>query len=132
MQIYHFLDWFFIVFHTALIIFNVFGWIYKPTRKWNFLALCLTAASWFILGIFYGIGYCFLTDWHWQVLRKLSQYPFESSYVQYLFRRLLSVRVSADFADTLTAVVFFASFIISGLINLRDILIKKRKKEAAE
>ncbi len=127
MFLYHFLDWFFVVFHTALIIFNVFGWIYKKTRKWNFFALCITAASWFILGIFYGIGYCFLTDWHWQVLGKLSQYPFETSYVQYLFRRLLSVPVSADFADKLTAVVFFVSFFISGIWNLRDIFEKKKK-----
>ncbi len=129
MLFYQFLDWFFVIFHSGLIIFNIFGWIYKPTRKWNFLALCLTAASWFILGLFYGIGYCFLTDWHWQVLRKLSEYPFETSYVQYLFRRIFSIRVSAEFADTLTATVFFAVFFVSGIINLRDIIKKNKIKK---
>jgi hypothetical protein len=48
-------DIFFIVFHTFLIFFNLFGWIFKPLRKANLVVLILTGASWFILGIFYGI-----------------------------------------------------------------------------
>ncbi|MCD4791284.1 MAG: DUF2784 domain-containing protein, partial [Bacteroidales bacterium] len=77
---YKFLDTFFVVFHTALIIFNLFGWIWKPTRRLNLITLLLTGASWFILGIFYGIGYCPLTDWHWQVLHKLGIYDVPNSY----------------------------------------------------
>ena len=65
----------FFVFHVALIIFNLFGWIPKRLRKWNLAALSLTAFSWFALGIFYGFGYCFLTDWHWQIREKLGYLP---------------------------------------------------------
>lgn len=122
MWLWHLIDWFFVVFHTALIFFNLFGWIPKRIRKWNLLVLLLTAASWYLLGIFYGWGYCFLTDWHWQVLGKLSVSPSEHSYVQYLLRRLLGMKVSADFADILTASLFFAALAISVYVNLRAIL----------
>lgn len=122
MILYQILDWVFVVFHTALIIFNIFGWALKSLRKWNLLTLSLTAVSWFVLGMFYGIGYCFLTDWHWNVLIEIGQYPVENSYIQYLFRRLFSIEVSADFADTLTASVFFVAVILSVYLNLRDII----------
>jgi hypothetical protein len=127
----HLLDWFFVIFHTVLMLFNMLGWLFKKTRKWNLLTLLLTAFSWFILGLFYGMGYCILTDWHWDVLRKLSAYPVENSYVQYLFRRLLQIRVSADFADLLTAGVFFVSLVMSVFLNIRDVVLKKKKKSIA-
>ncbi len=128
MFLYHFLDWFFVVFHTVFIVFNVFAWLYKPLRRWNLLTLGLTAASWFILGVFYGWGYCFLTHWHWEILYKLGNYPLESSYVQYLFRRLLNIKVSADFADILTAGVFFVALAISLTINILDFIRFRRRK----
>jgi uncharacterized membrane protein YeiH len=52
------LDYFFIAFHSALIIFNLFAWIPRFTRRWNLISLGLTAFSWLGLGLFYGIGYC--------------------------------------------------------------------------
>ncbi len=127
----HLLDWFFVVFHTLLMMFNVFGWLSRKMRKWNLFTLLLTAFSWFILGLFFGMGYCILTDWHWGVLRKLSAYPVENSYVQYLFRRLLHIRVSAQFADILTATLFFISLGMSVFLNIRDLVLKKKNKPLA-
>jgi hypothetical protein len=127
----HLLDWFFVVFHTLLMMFNVFGWLSEKLRKWNLLTLLLTAFSWFILGLFFGMGYCILTDWHWDVLRKLSAHPVENSYVQYLFRRLLHIRVSAQFADILTAALFFVSLGMSVVLNIRDVVLKKKNKPIA-
>ena len=56
------IDLFFVVFHTSLTLFNALGWIGYKTRKLNLVTLLLTGGSWFILGIFYGIGYCPLTE----------------------------------------------------------------------
>jgi hypothetical protein len=120
------LDWFFVVFHSSIIIFNMFGWIWPKTRKWNLFTLLLTAFSWFVLGIFFGIGYCFLTHWHWDVLSALSEYPPENSYVQYLIRRLTGIRISAELADILTLMIFIISMLLSGWLNVRDFL-KRRK-----
>lgn len=118
-MLYQFLDIFFLIFHSLLIVFNLFGWLFRALLRLNLLALSLTAFSWFVLGIFYGWGYCFLTDWHWEVLYVLDKYPPENSYVQYILRRLLNIKISANFADILTAVLFFASFTTSIVLNLK-------------
>ncbi len=67
-----FLDIFFTVFHSLLVLFILFGWIWKKTRRLNLICILLTGASWLFLGIFYGLGYCPLTDWHFNILRRLG------------------------------------------------------------
>ncbi|MEO5906489.1 MAG: DUF2784 family protein, partial [Saprospiraceae bacterium] len=66
-MVYELLDYFFFFFHTSLILFNCFGWIFPKLRRWNLITLLLTAFSWFVLGIWFGLGYCVCTDWHWAV-----------------------------------------------------------------
>ncbi len=117
---YKFLDIFFVVFHTSMIFFNLFGWTWKPTRKANLITLLLTGGSWFILGIFYGIGYCPLTDWHWQVLHKLGIYDLPNSYVKYLVLRLTGIDLTAGLTDALTVILFFVALIMSVLFNFRN------------
>ncbi len=123
----NFLDVFFLVFHSTLIVFNLFGWVYKPLRKWNLLCLLLTGLSWFGLGIFYGIGYCPLTDWHWMVLRELGETGIPASYVQYILDRILSISVTPSQADILTVSTFFIALVISSLLNWRDRISRKRQ-----
>ena len=94
---YHFLDFFFLIFHAIVTLFNLLGWIWKKTRKANIILLLLTAFAWFGLGVFYGIGYCPLTDWHWKVLEKLGENNLPYSYIKYLIDRITG---SPDF-DTL-------------------------------
>lgn len=119
-----FLDIFFVVFHTALIIFNLFGWIWKPARRLNLITLLLTGVSWFILGIFYGIGYCPLTDWHWQVLHKLGIYDVPNSYVKYLVLRLTGVDLNVGLVDALTVSLFFIALTMSVISNFRNRIFK--------
>ena len=118
-MIYHFLDWFFVIFHTLLIFFNLFGWICKATRKANLITLLLTGSSWFILGIFYGIGYCPLTDWHWQVLHKLGKSGMPVSYIKYLADRITGLDFDAGLVNTLTVAGFFLALILSLFFNFR-------------
>ena len=66
------LNLFFFGFHTVLILFNIFGWLIPRWRLANLITLSLTAFSWFVLGIWYGWGYCFCTDWHWQIREMLG------------------------------------------------------------
>jgi len=114
----HFLDLFFIVFHTFLIFFNLFGWIWKPTRKANLVTLLLTGGSWFILGIFYGWGYCPLTDWHWEVLNKIGAPVLPDSYISYLLQRLTGIFLSAKWTDFLTLMFYFLALSGSVYTNL--------------
>ncbi|MGE0930442.1 DUF2784 domain-containing protein [Peijinzhouia sedimentorum] len=83
-----FLNIFFFVFHTALILFNLFGWLFRKTRKLHFYSILLMLFSWLILGFWKGFGYCFLTDWHYQILRKLGERDLPSSYISFLVKTL--------------------------------------------
>ena len=118
-MIYQLLDILIIFFHTALIIFNLFGWMYKPLRRWNLITLTLTAFSWFVLGAFYGFGYCFLTDWHWQIREKLGYANPFNSYIQFLIVTLLRVTISEIAVNILTGTLFLAALVMSVITNLR-------------
>ena len=118
--LYEIANAFFFVFHILLIVFNLFGWVFKSLRKWNLLSLGLTAFSWFVLGFFYGFGYCFLTDWHWQVRENLGYpNPFDS-YIQFLINSLFFITMPEAAVNIVTATLFFVALIISIATNIRD------------
>lgn len=112
-----FIDYFFLVFHTGLILFNLFGWLWKPLRKWHLAVISLTFASWGILGIWYGWGYCPLTDWHWDVLYLLGETDLPYSYISYLLRRLLSVELPDSWVDMMTLVLALLALTASLKVN---------------
>ena len=112
-----FLDYFFLVFHTLLICFNLFAWIWKPLRKWHLATITMTLASWVILGFWYGWGYCPLTDWHWQVLRNLGENELPNSYIGYILERLVGLQFQAGTVDLFTLVFALLAFFISIKVN---------------
>jgi hypothetical protein len=121
------IDIFFIGFHTSLILFNVFGWLVPRWRFANFVSLSLTAFSWFILGIWFGWGYCICTDWHWQIRDMLGCSNMSASYVHFLILELTNIDMSAKLVDAYTAIVFVAVFLISIYLNLRKWIANKSR-----
>lgn len=119
------LDYFFLLFHTLLIVVNVLGWIPKSTRKIQLYVILATLFSWFVMGLFYGWGYCLLTDWHWDVLSALGERPTQNAYVQYLFDRLLGWQISRSLSDWLTIIGLLVGIIGAILVRLIPKLIKK-------
>ena len=122
------LDIFFIVFHSTLILFVLFGWISVKTRKAHLVMVGLTGGSWFILGIFYGIGFCPLTEWHWQVLRQMGETGLPVSYVQYILHRLLGISITASFADKITLLGLMIPAALSVYLHLRDFRRSRRQQ----
>jgi hypothetical protein len=114
------LDVFFTVFHTFLILFNLLGWIWEKTRRLNLICLLLTAGSWLILGIFHGIGYCLLTDWHFSVLERLGHTDLPSSYISFLIRRLMGLSPDQGLVDAATAGGLIMALVISLYLNFRN------------
>ena len=126
-MIWHILDIFFVVFHTSIIFFNLFGWIWRKTRKFNLILLVLTGASWLFLGLIVGtLGYCPLTDWHFSVLNKLGISDLPSSYVKYLADRLTGLDFSPSLVDNVTLYSFLAALGLSLFLNFRDFLARRR------
>lgn len=122
----HFLDWFFFIFHLALVLFNLLGWIWKRTRVWNLVVLLITFFSWFGLGLFYGIGFCPLTEWHWQVLRELGRTGLPTSYISYLIYRITLFMPPQIVVDYATMIGAIGAFAVSLALNIRGW--RQRKK----
>ncbi len=120
MMLYKVLDIFFLIFHLLLVLFVLFGWIWRKTRRWNLAVILITLASWFLLGLKYGIGYCPLTDWHFQVLRKIGETGMPSSYISYLVVRATSYRPPQTLVDALTLLGAIAALVVSAVLNIRD------------
>ncbi|MCD4734651.1 MAG: DUF2784 domain-containing protein [Bacteroidales bacterium] len=114
-----FLDIFFTIFHTSLILFNLFGWIWKKTRRINLLTLLLTGLSWTFLGLFYGFGYCPFTDWHFMVLYKIGSKGLPSSYISFLIHRFTGIMPDEGIVDMATLIFFLVALGISVYTNLK-------------
>ena len=122
-----FLDIFFTVFHSLLILFILFGWIWKKTRRLNLICILLTGASWLFLGIFYGLGYCPLTDWHFNILQRLGYSDLPDSYVSFLFTRLTGLQIDQNLVDGVTLWGLVIAMMISIFLNFRKWFLPARK-----
>jgi hypothetical protein len=116
---YAFLDKFFFVFHSTLIVFNLLGWIWKKTRLANLIVILLTFLSWFILGIWYGFGYCPSTDWHWLVRKKMGYYDLPSTYTKFLIDSLTGWDVNPELVKILTVLLLALALFASVWTNVR-------------
>ena len=106
-----------------LIVFNLLGWLYPRTRKLNLITLLATFGSWGLLGFWKGWGYCFLTDWHYQVLRALGEKGMPSSYIAFLIEKITGLSLDPELVNTLTVSLALLALVFSVWVNLR----KKRR-----
>lgn len=111
------LDIAFWVFHTGLVIFNLVGWIWPKTRRWHLATILATAASWFIMGIWYGLGYCLCTDWHFQVRDLLGYKDNSPTYVHLMIKLLTGADLDPNIVQTGTAVGFVFGLVMSLYTN---------------
>jgi len=125
-----FLDYFFLIFHSIFTLFNMTGWIWKKTRKYHLITTLLTTFSWFILGIRYGWGYCFCTDWHWKVREALGNPIKSDSYIKFLIEELTGFNPPGDLVDTVTIAVFFSCVAATIILNARDYSMWRSKKNS--
>lgn len=101
--------------HVAVVLANVLLWIPRRTRTLHAIVVGVTATSWFVLGpgLGRGVGYCVLTDWHWQVKRALGEQELPGSFITYMFR-WIGVDAEAwanGFALTVFVAVFTAALV---------------------
>lgn len=85
------LDILFLVGHCTFIVFILIGGFFPRLRRVHRWALLLVGASWCLLGLRYGFGYCPLTDWHWQVRNALGDENLPYSFITYLLQRFVGV-----------------------------------------
>ena len=103
--------------HLAVIVFNLFGWIPRQTRMMNFICIMLTAASWFVLGLWFGMGYCPLTDWQWDVKERLGERNLPGNFVEYFAEKITGRNFKSSFIDWVIAVSFSLAAVFSIYLN---------------
>jgi hypothetical protein len=77
-----------------------------------------TLFSWLVLGLKYGLGYCFLTDWHWDIKRKLGETDLPASFVKYFLDKYTFFDISAATVDLVTGISFGIVVLIAVFLNL--------------
>ena len=108
--------------HLVIIGFNLFGWIWPATRKAHFICVLATAASWFLLGIWFGMGYCPVTDWQWRVKEQLGEHSLPASFIKYYADKISGRDISSSLIDWVTGI----SFLIAALLSVYVNFIKKK------
>jgi len=103
--------------HFALIGFNLFAWIWPATRKAHLITVAATAFSWFILGIWFGWGYCPITHWEWNVKERLGETNLPNSFIKYYADKISGKDIDPSVIDTTTLFVFLVVIAITVYVN---------------
>lgn len=103
--------------HLLIIGFNLLGWIWKKTRRLHFIVVSITAACWFILGIWFGIGYCPITDWQWHVKEQLGEHNLPNSFIKYFADKVSGTNINSTLIDVVTVAGFFMATVLSVYLN---------------
>ena len=111
------LDIFFTILHLAIIGFNLFAWIWPKTRKAHFVCIVFTAFCWFVLGIWFGWGYCPVTDWQWRIKEKLGEQNLPASFIKYFADKITGKDISTSLVDNATLICFLLALILSVYFN---------------
>ena len=115
--------------HFAIIGFNLFGWIWRKTRKAHLIVVAATAFSWFILGIWFGWGYCPITQWQWNVKEKLGETNLPNSFVKYYADKITGRSIDPSLVDAATLVTFLTIIALSIYLNFFRRKTKSSKPE---
>ncbi len=115
-----FLDNFLTIFHIAFVLFIVFGWAHTRVRKFHITAILLTLVAWLLLGLYKGvIGYCPLTDWHWDIKRTLGETNLPRSFIEYMVEKAIGLNFSSLFIDIATVSGLLFGIFMSGWVYYR-------------
>jgi len=111
------LDYFYTLLHLLIIGANLFAWLFQKTRKLHLYIAGITLFCWLFLGIWYGIGYCPITDWQWQVKTQLGETNLPNSFVKYYLDKLTDKAIPDTTVDIITLGSFLIAIICSIKVN---------------
>ena len=112
-----FLDILLTIVHLFIVLFNLFAWIPKRTRRAHFIGILITAGSWFILGIWYGMGYCPVTEWQWNVKEKRGEQNLPDNFIEYYAEKITGIDFSPQLLNTVIAITFALAALLSVYVN---------------
>ena len=99
--------------HLAIIFFFLFGWLAGKTLLAHFILSILILLSWCGLGIFYGFGYCLVTDIQWKIKKRMDEKPYTEYYIKYMIDKVTGFDTNPNTVNTVTQYSFFIILFIS-------------------
>jgi len=121
-----FLDIMFDIFHFLLVIFIVSGWLFPHLRRIHLVVVLLTGCSWIIFG--HELSNCILTDWHFNILRKMGKINLPDTYTQYALKRITGLAIPKTTALLITRLCWLLSLLLSITWLRIDSLSRKKEK----
>lgn len=112
--------------HITIIIINMTFWLSFKTLRIAQVTLVLTLVSWVGFGLYYGFGYCFLTDWHWQLKEKIGDTNLPPSYIKLVVDRTFGVNSDPVMVDEVTTIVLVLSLFGCIIQSIREWRLKRR------
>ncbi|MGI9543086.1 MAG: DUF2784 domain-containing protein [Cyclobacteriaceae bacterium] len=91
--------------------------MWPKTRKLHLAVVGVTLGSWLVLGIWYGFGYCFLTDWHWNIKEKLGETDLPNSFVKYFADQITGLDWEPGLIDGITLGAFALAISAAVYVN---------------
>jgi hypothetical protein len=86
----------------------------------------LTGSSWLVFALWYGLGYCPCTDWHWEVKRRLGETDLPNNYLTYLIEAWTGIAITDFTAERLVLGCLTIVLIASISLNVGDIIAQKK------
>ncbi|WPB58476.1 DUF2784 family protein [Xylophilus sp. GOD-11R] len=105
--------------HLGVIAFAVWGWVSPALRPAHLALMLLILGSWFVLGRWWGIGYCPLSDWHSKLKAAAGGGRPAGSYIHQVLTTLLRRTVDATAVDRLTLYGTLALTALSIALNVK-------------
>ena len=100
-----FLDILLTVTHTVLVVFVLTGWAFDKTRNIHFWSVAIILFAWLVIGWWVGtIGYCPLTDLHWDIRRAMGETPVSGSFIKYMLDGIFHQDFDRQSVDRLTGI----------------------------
>ena len=103
------------VLHIGIIAFVAAGWLIPSLRLPHLILIVSTLVCWFILGFWFGFGYCPITDWHWKIKDRWGEGRPQTSYIHSGLQRLLARPLSTTHVDSMVVIgtIVIAAFAIA-------------------
>jgi len=106
-------DWLFTALHVGVVLGFLFLWVPKRTKRLYPWLVGAVATSWLLLGAWKGLGYCFLTDWHWRVKRARGEVSMPGSFLKYAADAVAGRDVPSHWVDAVAGGVFVVGCVIA-------------------
>jgi Protein of Unknown function (DUF2784) len=102
------IDWLLALTHVLVVLAFVLLWIPRSTARVHGWLVVLTAASWLGLGLWKGLGYCFLTDLEWRVKRARGIVGLPNSFLKYAADFVTGQNLPPRTVDAVAGATFIA------------------------